>query len=117
MSTELDEMREKIKEILKYYRWGIEEANQEIFDRLISVNAMLQIKEHKEKEAIDQILSLETATCRLAVVRKKADIIEIFDRLGIKHYDEYIGFADLHGDDMLKAGFAQEVKDVQRDTA
>jgi len=48
-------LRERLKEVLKYYRWGIQHGNQ-----CLNVEAMLQMKEHHEKAAILQIIQAFT---------------------------------------------------------
>lgn len=88
MSKEYEEIREKIAKILFHQTTERDESDWE--SRAVFVK-----KTYIERA--DQILTLETPTCRLAVVRKEPNL-------------PYTGFSALHADDMLEANFVQEVK-------
>lgn len=79
-------MEEKIKEILKHYRWGIQRANQ-----YLNINYMFEAKEQAEREAISKIKDLiqeeeRRMIERLRVLHKQgwdlADVIQAEDIMG-----------------------------------
>jgi hypothetical protein len=88
---------------------GREEIIGEVWLCLCEVLDAYRRGRELDYDHVRKILKVETPTHRLAIVRKKADAIEVAKKLGIEH-DGRIGFSDLHGDDMLSAGFVQEEK-------